>query len=59
MQTPTYLHHALIGTFLLIFALMSIVGMYRLYRERRLFGGTLLLLATVVFAYCTVIAYRG
>ncbi|MBX5437523.1 MAG: hypothetical protein IRZ33_09960 [Alicyclobacillaceae bacterium] len=56
METGNYLHPWLIAIFLLIFTIMSLVGLIRLVRQRRVFGSVLLLIATVVFAYCTWIA---
>ncbi|GGJ08980.1 hypothetical protein GCM10010885_17590 [Alicyclobacillus cellulosilyticus] len=51
-----YLHHGLVALFLLAFTVLSLIGMVRLYRERRYFGVALLLLATVIFGYSTWIA---
>jgi|UPI0003F9475B hypothetical protein len=51
-----YLHPWLIAIFLLLFTLMSIVGLIRLLRERNLFGSVLLLMSTLVFGYSTWIA---
>jgi Protein of unknown function (DUF2759) len=45
-----------IAFFLLLFTVMSVIGMIRLLRERNLFGSGVLLLATLVFGYSTWIA---
>lgn len=51
-----YLHPMVIAFFLLLFTLMSVIGMIRLLRERNLFGTGLLLLSALVFGYSTWIA---
>lgn len=51
-----YLHPWLIAIFMLIFTVMSLIGMFRLIRDKRMYGSVLLLLATVVFGYSTWIA---
>ncbi len=51
-----YLHPWLVAIFLLLFTLMSIVGVIRLLREQNLFGSVLLLMSTLVFGYSTWIA---
>lgn len=51
-----YLHPWLMAVFLFVFAVMSVIGMVRLIRDRRMFGSVLLLLSTVVFGYSTWIA---
>ncbi|WP_026974443.1 DUF2759 family protein [Alicyclobacillus contaminans] len=51
-----YLHPWIIAIFLLLFTLMSILGMVRLIRQRNLFGSVLLLMSTLVFGYSTWIA---
>jgi len=51
-----YLHPFLVALFLLVFTVMSIVGMIRLMKEQRIFGSLLLLVSTIVFGYSTYIA---
>jgi len=51
-----YLHPVLILIFLLLFTVMSIIGAYRLLRDRQYFGGGLLILSTIVFGISTYIA---
>jgi hypothetical membrane protein len=51
-----YLHPWLVALFLLLFTIMSIVGLVRLIRERNMFGSVLLLMSTLVFGYSTWIA---
>ncbi|WP_083486031.1 DUF2759 family protein [Alicyclobacillus ferrooxydans] len=51
-----YLHPWLVAIFLLVFTVMSIIGMVRLFRERNALGTTLLLLSTLIFGYSTWIA---
>ncbi|MCL6626800.1 MULTISPECIES: DUF2759 family protein [Alicyclobacillus] len=56
MDNGTYLHPWLIAIFLCLFALLSLLGMIRLLRERRFFGTFLLMLSTIIFGYSTWIA---
>lgn len=56
MDTAKYLHHGLVGLFLFLFTIMSLIGMLRLGRQRNAFGFSLLLLSTVIFGYSTWIA---
>ncbi|MCF8566315.1 hypothetical protein LLE49_16460 [Alicyclobacillus tolerans] len=56
MNNAQYLHPWLIAIFMLLFTVMSIIGMVRLMRERRIGGSALLLFATVVFGYSTFLA---
>jgi ABC-type multidrug transport system permease subunit len=56
VDNGTYLHPWLIAVFLFLFALLSLIGMVRLLRERRFFGTFLLMLSTIIFAYSTWIA---
>jgi NADH:ubiquinone oxidoreductase subunit 6 (subunit J) len=51
-----FLHPWLVALFLLLFTIMSIVGLMRLIRERNMFGSVLLLMSTLVFGYSTWIA---
>ncbi len=51
-----YLHPWLIAIFLFLFALMSFIGMIRLFRDGRYFGVVLLLISTLLFGYSTWIA---
>ncbi|OFW82209.1 MAG: hypothetical protein A2201_13620 [Alicyclobacillus sp. RIFOXYA1_FULL_53_8] len=51
MNNAQYLHPWLIAIFLFLFTVMSVIGMVRLFRERRLAGSTLLFFATIVFGY--------
>lgn len=51
-----YLHPWLIAIFLFLFAVMSLVGMIRLLKDRRMFGSVLLLLSLIIFGYSFYIA---
>jgi hypothetical protein len=51
-----YLHPWLIAVFMLLFAVMSVLGMLKLIKERRVFGSGILLLSAIIFAYSTWIA---
>jgi hypothetical protein len=51
-----YLHPWLIAVFMLLFAVMSFLGMLKLIKERRVFGSGVLLLSSIIFAYSTWIA---
>lgn len=53
MNNAQYLHPWLIAIFLFLFTVMAVIGMVRLFRERRFGGTTLLLFATIVFGYST------
>lgn len=55
-QVGHYLHPWIIAIFLLVFTVMSIIGVVRLLRERNMFGSIVLLMSTVVFGYSTWIA---
>lgn len=56
MNTAKYLHPWLIAIFLFLFAVMSLIGMIRLIKDRRMFGSVLLLLSFIIFGYSTWIA---
>ncbi|QSO50596.1 DUF2759 family protein [Alicyclobacillus curvatus] len=51
-----YLHPWLVAIFLLVFTVMSIIGMIRLFRDRNALGTVLLLLSTLIFGYSTWVA---
>lgn len=51
-----YLHPGLVAVFFLIFTVMAIVGMFRLLKDRQVFGSLLLLMATIIFGYSTYVA---
>lgn len=53
VNNAQYLHPWLIALFFLAFTVLAIVGMVRLFRERRYAGTTLLLFTTIVFGYST------
>ena len=51
-----YLHPYVVAFFLLVFTVMSVSGMVRLFRQRNAVGTVLLLLSTLIFGYSTWIA---
>lgn len=51
-----YLHPWVIALFLLVFTVMSITAMIRLFRQKNALGTVLLLLSTLIFGYSTWIA---
>ncbi|MCL6454564.1 MAG: DUF2759 family protein [Alicyclobacillus sp.] len=51
-----YLHPYVVAFFLLVFTVMSVIGMVRLFRQRNAVGTVLLLLSTLIFGYSTWIA---
>lgn len=51
-----YLHPWVIALFLLVFTVMSIIAMIRLFRQKNALGTVLLLLSTLIFGYSTWIA---
>lgn len=55
-MSASYLHPWLIAVFMLLFALMSLVGMIRLIRERRVFGASILFLSVLIFGFSTWVA---
>lgn len=51
-----YLHPWLVAIFLILFTVMSLVGMIGKFRDRNAVGAIILLISTLVFGYSTWIA---
>jgi hypothetical protein len=52
-----FLHPAIIGLFLAVFAILAIIGAVRLFGERRYGLATFLLITMVVFAFSSFTAF--